>query len=116
MAEAPHSILEKLVHTALELCAAHPAGISILENDGGTPNFRWYTTAGDFEPYRGGTIPGDFSPCGVVLTRRAPQLMANPELCSGRADCCRIGLWSGGGPSMHQGSQIRLSFGQTDQL
>jgi PAS domain S-box-containing protein len=78
MAEAPHSILQKLVDTALGLCMAHSAGISILENNGGKPIFRWYATAGDFEPYRGGTIPGDFSPCGVVLTRNAPQLMANP--------------------------------------
>jgi hypothetical protein len=78
MAEAPHSILQKLVDTALKLCSAHSAGISILENADGKPIFRWYATAGDFEPYRGGTIPGDFSPCGVVLARNAPQLMANP--------------------------------------
>jgi PAS domain S-box-containing protein len=78
MAEAPHSILQKLADTALELCRADSAGISILETEGGKRIFRWYATAGDFEPYRGGTIPGDFSPCGVVLRRNAPQLMADP--------------------------------------
>ncbi len=78
MAEAPHSILQKLADTALELCHADSAGISILESAGGKPVFRWHATAGDFEPYLGGTTPGDFSPCGVVLDRNAPQLMADP--------------------------------------
>ena len=57
---------------------ADSAGISILETDRGKPIFRWHATAGDFEPYLGGTTPGDFSPCGVVLDRNAPQLMADP--------------------------------------
>ncbi len=78
MAVAPHSILQKLADTALELCQADSAGISILETEGGKSIFRWRATAGDFEPYLGGTTPRDFSPCGVVLDRNATQLMANP--------------------------------------
>ena len=78
MAETPHSILQKLAETALELCRADSAGISILETDNGKSIFRWHATAGDFKPYLGGTTPGDFSPCGVVLDRNAPQLMADP--------------------------------------
>ncbi len=78
MAEAPRSILQKLAETALELCQADSAGISILESDDRKPIFRWHATAGDFQAYLGGTTPRDFSPCGVVLDRNAPQLMTNP--------------------------------------
>ena len=60
------------------ICQADSAGISILESDDRKPIFRWHATAGDFPAYLGGTTPRDFSPCGVVLDRNAPQLMTNP--------------------------------------
>jgi PAS domain S-box-containing protein len=78
MAESPRDIMQELAETALALCQADSAGISILEDDGGRPLFRWHATAGDFVRYLGGTTPRDFSPCGVVLDREAPQLMADP--------------------------------------
>jgi signal transduction histidine kinase len=78
MNEAPQSILQKLSEMALELCQADSAGISILETDRGKPMFRWYATAGDFEPYLGGVTSRHFSPCGVVLDRNSPQLMVEP--------------------------------------
>src|SRR4051812_19415939 len=76
MANSPHTILQKLVETALELCGADSAGISILEKDLNV--FRWHAVAGGFAEFVGATLPRDFSPCGVVLDRDALQLMTDP--------------------------------------
>ncbi len=79
LADSPRTVLQKLVDTALALCGAGSAGISILEHDaetGGT--FRWRATAGQFAKYLGGTMPRNFSPCGTVLDRNATQLMSDP--------------------------------------
>jgi hypothetical protein len=78
MATSPRSVLHKLVSTALGLTGAGSAGISIAENAGGASVFRWRATAGAFAAFEGGTMPRDFSPCGVVLDRNATQLMADP--------------------------------------
>src|SRR5262249_23630118 len=48
MADSPQTILQKLVETALGLCRADSAGISILEPGGTTGVFRWYAVAGRF--------------------------------------------------------------------
>ena len=79
MADSPRTILQKLVDTALELCRAGSAGISILETEAGKEIFRWHALAGAFVPFLRGTTPRDFSPCGIVLDRNAPQLMTDPE-------------------------------------
>lgn len=78
MAEAPQTILIKLVETALALCKAGSAGISIAEADGAAEVFRWHALAGQFAPYVGETLPRHFSPCGVVLDTNATQLMCEP--------------------------------------
>jgi two-component system CheB/CheR fusion protein len=78
MAEAPHSVLQKLVDAAVELTGAGSAGVSVLEATAGTRVFRWWATAGAFFPFANTTLPRDFSPCGVVLDRNAPQLMCEP--------------------------------------
>ena len=80
LAESPESILQKLVDTALALCGAGSAGISIEERGEGSDIFRWHATTGAFAPYRWGTMPRDFSPCGTVLDRNASQLMSDPSL------------------------------------
>jgi PAS domain S-box-containing protein len=79
LAEAPQTILQSLAETALELCSSDSSGVSILETDGAQSQFRWHATAGKLAPLVGGTMPGDFSPCGTVLDRNATQLMAEPE-------------------------------------
>jgi PAS domain S-box-containing protein len=79
MAASPETILQKLVDTALELCRAGSAGISILEAGGGTEVFRWHAIAGHFAHNLGGTMPRAQSPCGLVIERDAPQLFAYPE-------------------------------------
>jgi hypothetical protein len=71
MAENPRNMLQKLVETAVELCHAETAGISLLEGD----VFRWEAVAGVFASYRNGTMPRGASPCGVCIDENATQLM-----------------------------------------
>src|ERR1035438_2460515 len=82
LSAAPRQILNVLAESALELCAAGSAGISILDSETGGDNnqFRWRALAGGWTQYVGATMPRDFSPCGVVLSRNSPQLMADPAL------------------------------------
>lgn len=77
MAESPGIVLQKLADTALELCHAGSAGVSIWE-PGSENVFRWRATAGEYARYLGGTLPRDFSPCGTVLDLNKPLLMADP--------------------------------------
>jgi PAS domain S-box-containing protein len=78
MATSPRNILQKLADTALQLCRAHSAGISILEEENGRKLFRWHAVAGQWTGFLGGTMPREISPCGTVLDRNAPQLMYHP--------------------------------------
>jgi PAS domain S-box-containing protein len=79
IAEGPATILHLLVETALRLCGAHSAGLSLLEEHKGSAVFRWRATVGAFGPLKGSTLPRDFSPCGVVVDRDALQLMIRPD-------------------------------------
>lgn len=76
----PDAVLAKLVHTAVDLCGAGTAGISLLETPEpeGEMVFRWTHMAGHLEEAVGGTTPRAFSPCGVTLDRAAPQLFSHP--------------------------------------
>ena len=77
MTESPNVIFQKLADVALELCNAGSSGISIAEVDKGEDIFRWRATSGEYKQYLGGTMPRNFSPCGVVVDSRAPQLMTD---------------------------------------
>jgi GAF domain-containing protein len=76
---SPRSLLQKLAEVAVELCGAHSAGISLIEDAGGSPQFRWVAVAGKWRELLWTTLPRNFSPCGTVLDRSAPQLMILPE-------------------------------------
>jgi len=76
MANSPERILQNLVETALELCHAQSAGISLLEEEDGRPILRWQGVAGQYAPHLWGTTPRDFSPCGTVLDTDSVQLMS----------------------------------------
>jgi PAS domain S-box-containing protein len=76
MANAPERILQDLVETALHLCFAHSAGISLLEEEDGRKIFRWRGVAGQYAPHLWGTTPREFSPCGTVLDTNTTQLMS----------------------------------------
>jgi PAS domain S-box-containing protein len=77
LAASPYSILQKPAETALTLCGAHSAGLSLLEE--GDWNFHWRAIAGQWASHLGGGTPRDFGPCGTVLARNASQVFSHPE-------------------------------------
>ncbi|HSK30121.1 MAG TPA: GAF domain-containing protein, partial [Candidatus Limnocylindria bacterium] len=78
-ANAPDTILQKLAETALELCGADTAGISLLDEKDGAEVFRWVALAGVFRDRRNSTMPRNASPCGTTIDRNAAQLMHMAE-------------------------------------
>ncbi|MGH8179489.1 MAG: GAF domain-containing protein, partial [Steroidobacteraceae bacterium] len=77
--DADANVLQKLADTALRLCRAQSAGVSIEEEEQGGRFFRWRGAAGRWASLRGGTMARDSSPCGAVLDRNAPVLMKYPQ-------------------------------------
>ena len=77
MTASPNDILQNLVETALELCRAHSAGISVP--DGDRECFRWPAIAGQWSSYVGDGTRRDFGPCSTVLSRNSPILFSRPE-------------------------------------
>jgi PAS domain S-box-containing protein len=77
MVASPAGILQKLAETALTLCGAHSAGVSLLTEDG--KSFFWPAVAGQLSPHLGGGTPRDFGPCGTVLDRNSALLFSHPE-------------------------------------
>jgi PAS domain S-box-containing protein len=80
MAISPDGILHELANTALTLCRAHSAGLSLLEDFDQRRNFHWRAIAGEWAPHLGGGTPRNFGPCGVVLDRNVPLLFSHPEI------------------------------------
>lgn len=79
LVDSPQNILQMLAETALELCSAQTAGLSLLEvSDSGEAIFCWRALAGANQSQLGGTTPRGFSPCGTVLDRLEPQLFCKP--------------------------------------
>ena len=72
-------ILQRLVDTSLSLCQADSAGVSMVETDGATEQFRWRAIAGEWAHLAGGTIDRHNSPCGLVVDTNKPALMARPH-------------------------------------
>jgi PAS domain S-box-containing protein len=79
MAISPEGILQKLAETALALCQAHSAGLSLLEDDDQRKQFHWRAIAGVWAPHVHGGTPRDFGPCGTVLDLNEPLLCSHPE-------------------------------------
>jgi PAS domain S-box-containing protein len=79
MAASPDGILQKLADTALVMCRAHSAGLSLLEEGDQKRNFHWRAIAGNWAHHRGGGTPRDFGPCGTVLDRNVALLFSHPE-------------------------------------
>ena len=77
LATSPDSILQKLAETALALCRAQSAGLSLLVDD--KKCFRWNAIAGQWASHLGGGTPRDFGPCGTVLDLDVPLLFCHPE-------------------------------------
>ena len=77
MAASPNRILQKLAETALALCRAQSAGISLLDDTGKT--FYWPAIAGQWACHVGAGTPRDFGPCGTVLDHNAPLVFSHPQ-------------------------------------
>ena len=80
LATAPEEILQRLADTALNICRAHSAGLSLLEASDQQRHFHWRAIAGEFAHHLNGGTPRDFGPCGTVLDRNAAQLCSHPEM------------------------------------
>jgi PAS domain S-box-containing protein len=79
LAVSSGAVLQELTDALLRLCAAHSAGVSILERRAEGAIFRWHAVAGHWAPYLWNTMPRDGSPCGTVVDRDAPLLLERPE-------------------------------------
>ena len=77
LAASPAGILQKLAETALTLCGAQSAGISLLEADG--KRFYWPAIAGQWAEHLGGGTPREYGPCGTVLDNNTALLFSHPE-------------------------------------
>jgi hypothetical protein len=73
--ESPQSILQELVRSAVELCGADSAGISLEREDGTDQEFfHWIATAGEYSPFLDAILPRYPSACSICLERGRPQL------------------------------------------
>ena len=79
LARSPDQILQVLVESALRLCDAHSAGVSLLEDFDHQARFHWRAIAGRWAQFEGGGTPRDFGPCGTVLDLNEPLLFSHPE-------------------------------------
>ena len=77
LAVSSDGILQKLTETALTLCSAHSAGISLLEPDG--KRFYWPAIAGRWAEHVGGGTPREYGPCGAVLDNDTALIFCHPE-------------------------------------
>jgi len=80
MAASPEGILQKFADTALTLCRAHSAGLSLLEEGDQKSNFHWRAIAGQWAPHLNGGTPRNFGPCGTVLDQDVAMVCSHPEL------------------------------------
>ena len=72
-------MLQALAETAMRLCCADSAGISVIEAPlQGETVFRWVAAAGFCQPYVNTTTPAARSPCDITLALGGPQLFAYP--------------------------------------
>jgi GAF domain-containing protein len=77
LSRTPDQIFHKLAESAMQLTGAQSAGISLL--DAARGRFVWPAVAGEWAPFTGGEMPGDYSPCGEVLARDRALLFRRPE-------------------------------------
>ena len=77
LATSPESLLQKLAETAMGLCRAHSAGISLLKED--RKSFEWVGVVGLWAPHLNGNSDPGLGPFGVVLERDVALLFSHPE-------------------------------------
>jgi len=79
LADSPHTILQTLAETILDVTQCDSAGVSLLTKDDGGKRFYWPAIAGMWKPHIGGGTPRNFGPCGDVLDRNIPLLFRHFE-------------------------------------
>ena len=79
LAKPESDVLHVLSMSALSLCGAGSAGISLIELEEGRAVFRWHSIVGKLAYLEGGCISRDASPCGHVIKAHRATLMATPE-------------------------------------
>ena len=79
LADSPHTILQILAETILEITQSDSSGLSLLTKDDGGKRFYWPAIAGMWKSHIGGGTPRNFGPCGDVLDRKMPLLMQHIE-------------------------------------
>lgn len=78
-ATSPDHLLDFFLKMPIDLCGAGSSGLSVYDpNAPGEQVFHWTNVSGRLEKYVGGTTPRNFSPCGVTLDRKSPQLFKYP--------------------------------------
>lgn len=71
----PATILNELVTSAVDLCGADSAGISIIKEDcDDSKYYHWVATAGEYSGFLNAILPRYPSACGICLDRGRPQL------------------------------------------
>src|SRR5215469_11883906 len=84
LADSPHTVLQILAETILDITHSDSAGLSLLTKDGKTPDisgerFYWPAIAGVWKPHVGGGTPRNFGPCGDVLDQNRTLLFRHFE-------------------------------------
>ena len=84
LADSPSTILQTLAETILDITQCDSAGLSLLTEDGKTPDvcgkrFYWPAIAGMWNPHVGGGTPRNFGPCGDVLDQNRTLLFRHFE-------------------------------------
>ena len=84
LADSPSTILQTLAETILDITQCDSAGLSLLTEDGKTPDvcgqrFYWPAIAGMWNPHVGGGTPRNFGPCGDVLDQNRTLLFKHFE-------------------------------------
>jgi PAS domain S-box-containing protein len=84
LADSPSSIFQTLAETILDITQCDSAGLSLLTQDGKTPDgcgkrFYWPAIAGMWNPHVGGGTPRNFGPCGDVLDQNRTLLFRHFE-------------------------------------
>jgi hypothetical protein len=79
--DRPETILQELVNSAVDLCGADSAGISIENRDDDDNTiYNWVATAGKYSRFVNATLPSFPSACSVCIQRGQPQLFrVTPE-------------------------------------
>ncbi len=79
-AQDPRAALRRFLETAIRLCNAGTAGLSLLRpNAAGQTMVRWEVVSGALASQEGSDSSRDFSPCGLCLDAGLPIVVSRPE-------------------------------------